>query len=84
MDFNIVGYGWLSLVIDWLSLVIGWLLLVIVVIAWLVIVGYWLLPRAREARTRGRVIGLSRCLFVDTKTSTLIEVGQHMSSTSYV
>ena len=40
------------------------------------------------ALRRGRVIGLSRCLFVclfvDTKTSTLIEVGQHMSSTSYV
>ena len=32
---------------------------------WLVIVGYWLLPRAREARTRGRVIGVSvGCVFV--------------------
>ena len=48
-----------------------------------------LLPRAREARTRGRVIGVSVgclfvCLFVDTKTSSLSETGQFMSSTYYV
>ena len=47
------------------------------------------LPRAREARTRGRVIGVSVgclfvCLFVDTKTSSLSETGQIMSSTYYV
>ena len=38
--------------------------------------------------TRGRVIGVSVdmfvCVFVDTKTSTLSEVGQHMSSTCNV
>ena len=35
-------------------------------------------------RTRGRVIGLSiRCLFVDTKMSTLSETGQFMKSTFY-
>ena len=49
----------------------------------------YLLPRAREARTRGRVIGVSVgclfvCLFVDTKTSSLSETGQFMSSTYYV
>ena len=48
-----------------------------------------LLPRAREARTRGRVIGVSVgclfvCVFVDTKTSSLSETGQFMSSTYYV
>ena len=47
-----------------------------------------LLPRAREACTRGRVIGVSGCLFVcvfvDTKTSSLSETGQFMSSTYYV
>ena len=47
------------------------------------------LPRAREARTRGRVIGVSVgclfvCLFVDTKTSSLSETGLFMSSTYYV
>ena len=41
------------------------------------------------ARTRGRVIGVSVgclfvCLFVDTKTSSLSETGQFMSSTYYV
>ena len=43
-------------------------------------------------RTRGRVIGVSVgmffclfvCLFVDTKTSSLSEIGQFMSSTYYV
>ena len=44
---------------------------------------------AREARTRGRVIGVSVgclfvCVFVDTKTSSLSETGQFMSSTYYV
>ena len=45
-----------------------------------------LLPHAREARTRGRVIGVSVdvCVFVDTKTSSLSETGQFMSSTYYV
>ena len=44
-----------------------------------------LLPRAREARTRGRVIGVSvGWVFVDTKTSSLSETGQFMSSTYYV
>ena len=41
-----------------------------------------------EARTRGTVIdvsvGVFMCLFVDTKTSSLSETGQFMSSTYYV
>ena len=46
-----------------------------------------LLTRALEARTRGKVIGVSVgmfvcvCLFVDTKMSSLSETGQFMSST---
>ena len=47
-----------------------------------------LLPRARKARTRVRVIGVSVGMFVhvsvDTKMSALSEVGQHMGSTCYV
>ena len=44
-----------------------------------------LLPRAREARTSDwSVRRMFVCLFVDTKTSSLSETGQFMSSTYYV
>ena len=42
-----------------------------------------LLPHACK-RTRGRVVWMFICVFVDTEMSSLSGTGQHMSSTYYV